>query len=190
MPQARCFFALLVVPLSYNFKGHFKNTYPPLIQNFDPWRLWDHFFLTWKPFFNLHLGWAMMQVNVENAFNNISQIVIKRSTRCHETFSKHCPLYQVVLWCSFFFLLPTWTTWKGITIIESSLGTRRGDPLGGILCALAHYKTFLETITRAPSCVFPSLVNNTHIMGPVSEVVFAFDHLSTQLALVGLRVKM
>jgi hypothetical protein len=28
---------------------------------------------------------------------------------------------------------------KGVTIIESSLGTRQGDPLKGPLFALAHY---------------------------------------------------
>jgi len=28
---------------------------------------------------------------------------------------------------------------KGVTIIESSLGMRRGDPLGNPLYALAHY---------------------------------------------------
>jgi len=35
---------------------------------------------------------------------------------------------------------------EGVTIIESSLGMRQGDPLGGPLFALAHYRTLLETI--------------------------------------------
>jgi hypothetical protein len=42
---------------------------------------------------------------------------------------------------------------------------------------------------QVPSCVFPSLANDIHIMGPMNEITCAFDHLSTQLALVGLRVK-
>jgi hypothetical protein len=33
-------------------------------------------------------------------------------------------------------------------------------------------------------------MDNTHILGPMSEITYAFDHLSTQLALVGLKVKM
>jgi hypothetical protein len=41
----------------------------------------------------------------------------------------------------------------------------------------------------APSSVFPSLSKDTHIMGPLIEITHAFDHLSTQLTLVGLRVK-
>jgi hypothetical protein len=42
---------------------------------------------------------------------------------------------------------------------------------------------------RAPNCVFPSLVDNIHIMGPMNEISHAFDHLLTQLAQVGLKVK-
>jgi hypothetical protein len=41
----------------------------------------------------------------------------------------------------------------------------------------------------APIWVFPSLADDTHIVGPMNEIIRAFDHLSTQLALVGLKVK-
>ncbi len=58
----------------------------------------------------------------------------------------------------------------------------------GPLFALAHYWAFLETIMRAPSCIFPSLANDTHIVGLMNEITYAFDHLLTQLALVGLKV--
>jgi hypothetical protein len=50
---------------------------------------------------------------------------------------------------------------KRVTIIESSLSMRHDDLLGSHLFALAHYWTFLETITWAPNCIFPSLANNT-----------------------------
>jgi hypothetical protein len=66
---------------------------------------------------------------------------------------------------------------------------RQGDPLKGLLFALTHYQTLLETIVQTPSYIFPSLVDDTHIMGPMNEITHAFDHLLTQLALVGLRVK-
>jgi hypothetical protein len=75
---------------------------------------------------------------------------------------------------------------EGITTIESSLGTRQGDPLGGPLFALAHYWTLLETIVRVPSCVFPSLIDDNHIVGLVNEIIHAFDLLSNQLTLLGL----
>jgi hypothetical protein len=79
---------------------------------------------------------------------------------------------------------------EGITIIESSLGIRKGDPLRGLLFILAHYQVFLETIMWVFSYVFPSLVDDTHIMGPMSEITHAFNHLLTQLALIGFKVKM
>jgi hypothetical protein len=46
------------------------------------------------------------------------------------------------------------------------------------------------TITQTPSYVFPSLVNDIHIMGHLNKIILTFDHLSTQLPLVGLKVKM
>jgi hypothetical protein len=33
-------------------------------------------------------------------------------------------------------------------------------------------------------------VDDTHIMGPMNEIIRIFDHLLTQLAFVGLKVKM
>jgi hypothetical protein len=76
-----------------------------------------------------------------------------------------------------------------VTIIESSLGTKPGDPLKDPLFALAHHWTFLKTIMQAPIYVFPSLVDNIHIMGPMNEITYTFNQLSTQLDLVGFRAK-
>jgi hypothetical protein len=78
---------------------------------------------------------------------------------------------------------------EGVTIIESSLGMKQGDPLGGLLFVLAHYQVFLKTFMWAPNSVFPSLVDDIHIMGLMNEISRTFDHLSTQLAQVGLKVK-
>jgi len=99
-------------------------------------------------------------------------------------------LYQVVLWCSFlFFIINMGYMSKGFIVIGSSLGIRPGDPLGGPLFALAHYWALVETIAQTPNCVLPSLMDDTNIMGVMNEVVFTFDHLSTQLDLVRLKVK-
>jgi hypothetical protein len=78
---------------------------------------------------------------------------------------------------------------EGVTIIESFSGMRQDDLLKGPLFALAHYQTFLETIVQAPSCAFPSLTNDTYIVRFMSEISHTFDHLLTQLTLVGLKVK-
>jgi hypothetical protein len=68
---------------------------------------------------------------------------------------------------------------RGFIVIESSSGTKQGGPLNGHLFDLTHYCTFLGTITWTPNCVFPSLMDDTHILGPMNEVIFNFDHLST-----------
>jgi hypothetical protein len=78
---------------------------------------------------------------------------------------------------------------NGVTIIESSLGTKHGDPLGGPLFVLAHYQVFLKTIAQGPNCILPSLLDDTHIMRSMNEISRAFDHISTQLAQIGLKVK-
>jgi hypothetical protein len=88
----------------------------------------------------------------------------------------------------FFFYQHGWHV-EGVTIIESFSSMRLGDPLGGPLFVLAHYRAFLDTIVQASNCVYPSLVDDIHIMGPMSKITYAFDHLSTQLTLVGLKVK-
>jgi len=76
-----------------------------------------------------------------------------------------------------------------VTTIEASSGKRQGVPIRGLLFVLAHYQALLKTITQTPRCILPFLIGNTHIMGPMSEVIRAFDHLLTQLALIGLKVK-
>jgi hypothetical protein len=43
---------------------------------------------------------------------------------------------------------------EGVTIIESSLGTRQGDPLRGPLFVLAHYQILLKIVMQAPTVSF------------------------------------
>jgi hypothetical protein len=68
---------------------------------------------------------------------------------------------------------------EGVTIIESSSRTKQGDPLGDFLFVLAHYQMPLKTIMRAPNYIFPSLTDNTHIVGPMNEIPHTFDHILT-----------
>jgi len=63
------------------------------------------------------------------------------------------------------------------------------DLLGSMLFVLAHYWTFIKTIAQAPNYIFPSLIDDIHIMGLMNEITHTFDHLLTQLTLIGLRVK-
>jgi hypothetical protein len=131
-----------------------------------------------------------MQVDIENTFNSVFQIVIFK-----ELCDVNGPLVNIVPFTRLFYGAHSSLYYQhgrhveGVTILESFSSVRQSNPLRGLLFALAHYQALLKTITRTPNYIFPSLTNNTHIVGPMSELTCTFHHLSTQLTQVGLRVK-
>jgi hypothetical protein len=66
---SKIFFDLLIIPLSFNFEGHFKNTYPPTSLEHQPLEVAIVFGI--QTLLNLHPNWATMQVNIENTLKNI-----------------------------------------------------------------------------------------------------------------------
>ncbi len=62
-----------------------------------------------------------------------------------------------------------------VIVIPSTMGTHQGDPLGALF-ALAHFKTLCSTVSCFLSCLFPSIVDDIHIIGPFSIVSFAYEH--------------
>jgi hypothetical protein len=56
------------------------------------------------------------------------------------------------------------------------------DPLGGALFTLAHFRILRPITTTHPSCVSPFFANDTHIVGPTSNVVLAFLQLQKDLS--------
>jgi len=46
--------------------------------------------------------------------------------------------------------------------------------MGGMLFALTHLRTFHPTTTTHPTCVYNSLVNDTHMVGLVSDMLAIF----------------
>ncbi len=57
-----------------------------------------------------------------------------------------------------------------------------GDPLGGVLFALTHLHTFCPIAIVHPTCVFLSLVDDTHIIGLPSDVLPIFCDCKRSLA--------
>ncbi len=72
-----------------------------------------------------------------------------------------------------------------VTIIPSIMRTYQGDPLGGALFALAHFKALCSIINHFPSYLFPSIVNDTHIISPLSVVSYVYEHFQTELCALG-----
>jgi hypothetical protein len=66
------------------------------------------------------------------------------------------------------------------------MGMCQGDPFIQPLFVLVHFHALQTFFVVFPSCLFPLLVNDTHILNLVSLVPLAFDHSTSQLVLMGL----
>jgi hypothetical protein len=61
-------------------------------------------------------------------------------------------------------------------MIPFAMGTHQGDPLGGALFALTHFRALSSIVSCFPSYLFSSIVDDTHIIGPPSIVSFEYEH--------------
>ena len=58
-----------------------------------------------------------------------------------------------------------------------------------MLFALGHQQVLRATAAVFPDCAFPSIADDTHIVGPPARAVEAFSHFVAQLALLRLSVQ-
>jgi hypothetical protein len=63
-----------------------------------------------------------------------------------------------------------------VTIIFITMGTHHSDPLGKALFTLAHFWALRFISNHFPSYLFPSITNNTHVIGFSSIVSSAYEH--------------
>jgi hypothetical protein len=63
-----------------------------------------------------------------------------------------------------------------VTIVPFAMGTCQGDPLGGALFVLAHFRALHFIVSHFTSCLFPSIIDDTHIIGPLSIVSSIYEH--------------
>jgi len=82
------------------------------------------------------------------------------------------------------------STWKGSPLLNHLYAQGKVTPEEVFYFLWPIIEFSLKTIMRAPNHIFPSLMNNTHIVGPTSKITCAFDHFSTQLTIVGFKVRM
>jgi hypothetical protein len=60
------------------------------------------------------------------------------------------------------------------------------DLLRGVLFALVHFCAFHPTITTHLNCVFPSLVDDMHIIGLALDMLHVFLQLQKEFGALGL----
>ncbi len=76
--------------------------------------------------------------------------------------------------------------WHGdLIVILSESCTWQGDPLGRTLFAFVHLRTLCPIIIAHITCVFLSLVDDTHIIGPTSDCGFCFLMIVTRVFSIG-----
>jgi hypothetical protein len=66
-----------------------------------------------------------------------------------------------------------------VTFIPFAMGTHQGDLLGRALFALAHFKALCSITSHFPSCLFPSIVDDIHIIGPPSIIYMNISRLNS-----------
>jgi hypothetical protein len=77
-----------------------------------------------------------------------------------------------------------------VIIIPSAMGIRQGDlGGGGALFALAHFKVLCYTTNHFPSCLFPSIIDDTHIISPPSIVSSAYEHFQIEFHVISLSIQ-
>lgn len=89
-----------------------------------------------------------------------------------------CPMILCIPILTIFFT--SFLTWGSHYNFVSIWYTIR-DPFGGALFALAHLRVVHLITTTHATCVFPSLIDDTHIVGPISNVVPTFLQLHAEL---------
>ncbi len=67
-----------------------------------------------------------------------------------------------------------------VIIILFAMGTHQGDPLEGALFALTHFRALHFTTNHFLSCLFPSNVDDIHIIGSPSIVSSTYEHFQTE----------
>jgi hypothetical protein len=75
-----------------------------------------------------------------------------------------------------------------VTIIPFAMGIHQGELLGGALFVLAHFRALRSTINHFPSCLFPSIVNDIHIISPLSIVSSTYEHFQIELCAMSLYI--
>jgi hypothetical protein len=63
-----------------------------------------------------------------------------------------------------------------VMIIPCTMETHQNDPLKSALFTLTHFATLHSTASHFPSCLFPYIVDDIHIIGPPSIISFAYEH--------------
>jgi len=75
-----------------------------------------------------------------------------------------------------------------VTIIPFATRIHQGDPLGGALFVLAHFKALSFIANHFLSCLFPSIIDDTHIIASFLIVSFTYEHFQIEFCVIGFSI--
>ncbi|CAI5998832.1 unnamed protein product [Closterium sp. NIES-64] len=134
---------------------------------------------------SLHPDWAVLQLDVANAFNSFNRIAMFEALRSS-------PFSPLIPYFSLFYSSPSPLHYRnGPTLhtFESASGVRQGDPCGPFLYALTQQLAILPTQNQFPSIFISSYADDTFLVGPPSIITTAFTALTDRLHSLGLTVQ-
>jgi len=70
------------------------------------------------------------------------------------------------------------------------MGTWQGGPLGGALFILTHFRALCSIANRFPSYVFPSIIDDTHIISCPSIISSQYEHFQIELCAIDLSIQL
>jgi len=108
---------------------------------------------------------------------------------CWGAFGEHCPFHQVVLWCTFFFLLLAWATCGGDHHYWIIFRHEARWPLRRFFIHFGPLSNFSRNHCVGPQLCLSIPNGRFPHRGAYEWTFLAFDHLLTQLIQVGLKVK-
>jgi hypothetical protein len=138
-----------------------------------------------------HFDWVLLHVNIANTFNTISHKAIFQELR-----EMKGQLSQLFPFVHFFygFKVPLFFNYhyssRALSIIFSFMGICQGDPFVRVFFMLVHFHTLCCASWVSSLCLFPSLVDDTHIFDPTHVISLVSDHFVSHLASMGLIVQL
>jgi hypothetical protein len=114
---------------------------------------------------DLHPDWVVLQLDMANVFN-----IVLKGFIFQELHVASGDIIQCIPFVHAFYTFesPLFYTHhnheSNIMVIQSTMEICQGDPLGGALFALVHFK--IICFSHFPSCLFPFIAYDNHIISP------------------------
>jgi hypothetical protein len=127
---------------------------------------------------DLHPNWVVFQLDVANTFNSVSRgVIFQELCVANGDIIQFIPFVHAFYAFEYPMFYSHHNREGNVIVIPFTMGTCQSDLLGGALFALAHFKVLCSIVNCFLFCLFPSIVDDTHIIGPLSIVSFAYEHL-------------